>query len=294
MTAISLDFLTLPLLAAASLVFFSVLAGVFSARAGFSFLLVFLIVGTLAGVDGPGGLVFDDFRLSFWVGNVALAVILLDGGLRTEFKTFRTGLKPALGLATLGVVICTGITAVAAHYLLALSWPLAPAMRFCALSSTTSCSPTAYTSAPRCSCSHSARPAGGRFAATFQLLTHTHSGLRSVYSETRDCMCRCTQPSRISENSPGSYCLLAALKAPSVASGAAGAAASASPLPRMTVFSPRSRPPAPFFAESAPAESRFMAGVRLRGTSRATSPRVEHLARARELGAHTMFGVITA
>ena len=82
MTAISLDFLTLPLLAAASLVFFSVLAGVFSARAGFSFLLVFLIVGTLAGVDGPGGLVFDDFRLSFWVGNVALAVILLDGGLR--------------------------------------------------------------------------------------------------------------------------------------------------------------------------------------------------------------------
>ena len=125
MTAISLDFLTLPLLAAASLVFFSVLAGVFSARAGFSFLLVFLIVGTLAGVDGPGGLVFDDFRLSFWVGNVALAVILLDGGLRTDFKTFRTGLNPALGLATLGVVICTAITAVAAHYLLALSWPLA-------------------------------------------------------------------------------------------------------------------------------------------------------------------------
>jgi potassium/hydrogen antiporter len=123
--ALSLDFLTLPLLAAAALVFFSVLAGVFSARAGFSFLLVFLVVGTLAGVDGPGGLVFDDFRLSFWVGNVALAVILLDGGLRTDFATFRTGLKPALWLATVGVVLCTGITAVAAHFLLALSWPLA-------------------------------------------------------------------------------------------------------------------------------------------------------------------------
>jgi potassium/hydrogen antiporter len=123
--ALSLDFLTLPLFAAAALVFFSVLAGVFSARAGFSFLLVFLIVGTLAGVDGPGGLVFDDFRLSFWVGNVALAVILLDGGLRTEFTTFRTGLKPALWLATLGVVVCTGITALAAHVLLSLSWPLA-------------------------------------------------------------------------------------------------------------------------------------------------------------------------
>ena len=123
--ALSLDFLTLPLLAAASLVFFSVLAGVFSARVGFSFLLVFLVVGTLAGVDGPGGLVFNDFRLSFWVGNVALAVILLDGGLRTDMRTFRTGLRPSLLLATLGVVLCTAITGAAAHWLLGLSWPLA-------------------------------------------------------------------------------------------------------------------------------------------------------------------------
>lgn len=122
---LSLDFLALPLLAAAALVFISVLAGVVSARVGFSFLLVFLTVGVLAGEEGPGGLVFDDFRLSFWVGNVALAVILLDGGMRTDLNTFRTGLKPSLLLATVGVVICTGITGVAAWALLDLSWPLA-------------------------------------------------------------------------------------------------------------------------------------------------------------------------
>jgi potassium/hydrogen antiporter len=122
---LSLDFLSLPLLAGAALVFVSVLAGVFSARIGFSFLLIFLVVGILAGVDGPGGLVFDDFRLSFWVGNVALAVILLDGGLRTQMATFRTGLRPSLLLATVGVVLCTGITGAAAHWLLDLSWPLA-------------------------------------------------------------------------------------------------------------------------------------------------------------------------
>jgi potassium/hydrogen antiporter len=122
---LSLDFLALPLLVAASLVFLSVLAGVVSARAGFSFLLVFLLAGVLAGEDGPGGLVFNDFRLSFWVGNVALAVILLDGGLRTEFDTFRTGLKPSLLLATLGVLVCAGITGAAARWLLDLSWPLA-------------------------------------------------------------------------------------------------------------------------------------------------------------------------
>ena len=125
MSALSLDFLSLPLLAAAALVFASVLAGLFSARLGFSFLLVFLVAGILAGEDGPGGLLFDDFRLSFWVGNVALAVILLDGGLRTEKSAFRTGLRPSLLLATLGVLLCAGITGAAAHWLLALDWPRA-------------------------------------------------------------------------------------------------------------------------------------------------------------------------
>ncbi len=38
--------------------------------------------------------------LSFWVGNVALAISLLDGGLRTADATFRTGLKPASLLAS--------------------------------------------------------------------------------------------------------------------------------------------------------------------------------------------------
>ena len=123
--ALSLDFLALPLLVAAALVFVSVLAGVVSTRVGFSFLLVFLLAGILAGEDGPGGLVFNDFRLSFWVGNIALAVILLDGGLRTDFDTFRTGLKPSLLLATLGVVLSAGITGAAARWLLDLSWPMA-------------------------------------------------------------------------------------------------------------------------------------------------------------------------
>jgi cell volume regulation protein A len=117
-----MDFVNVPLLAAAGLVFFSVLAGLFSARIGFSFLLVFLLAGVLAGEDGPGGYRFNDYRLSFWVGNLALAIILLDGGLRTAFSTFRTGLKPASLLATLGVLVCAGITAAAAVLFLGLDW----------------------------------------------------------------------------------------------------------------------------------------------------------------------------
>jgi cell volume regulation protein A len=117
-----MDFVNAPLLAAAALVFASVLAGLFSARIGFSFLLVFLLAGVLAGEDGIGGYRFDDFRLSFWVGNLALAVILLDGGLRTAYATFRTGLRPAAVLASVGVVVCAGITALAAVVFVGLDW----------------------------------------------------------------------------------------------------------------------------------------------------------------------------
>lgn len=117
-----MDFVNIPLLGAAALVFVSVLAGLFSARIGFSFLLVFLFAGILAGEDGIGGYRFDDYRLSFWVGNVALAVILLDGGLRTSFSTFRTGLRPASMLATLGVLVSAAITAVAAVGFVGLDW----------------------------------------------------------------------------------------------------------------------------------------------------------------------------
>lgn len=117
-----MDFVNLPLLAASALVFASVLTGLFSARIGLSFLLIFLLAGILAGEDGIGGYRFNDFRLSFWVGNLALAVILLDGGLRTAYATFRTGLRPASVLATVGVVVCAAITAVAGVWFLGLDW----------------------------------------------------------------------------------------------------------------------------------------------------------------------------
>jgi potassium/hydrogen antiporter len=116
------DFVYLALWAAGTLVFISVVAGLYSTRAGLSFLLVFLVAGMLAGEDGLGGLAFDDHRLVFWVGNAALAIILLDGGLQTTVATFRTGLKPALVLATVGVVLTAGLTGAAAMWLLDVDW----------------------------------------------------------------------------------------------------------------------------------------------------------------------------
>jgi len=99
--------------------------GAWSSRRGVPFLLVFLVVGMLAGEDGPAGIEFDNLQLSFIVGNLALAVILLDGGLRTHVASFRAAFRPALMLATVGVALTAALLALAARWLFDLPWLLA-------------------------------------------------------------------------------------------------------------------------------------------------------------------------
>ena len=99
----------------------AVLVSAWAFRFGAPLLLVFLVVGMLAGEDGPGGIRFDDYRATYLVGNLALAVILFDGGLRTRVTSFTLGFRPAMSLATLGVVVTTAITGAIAAWALDLS-----------------------------------------------------------------------------------------------------------------------------------------------------------------------------
>ncbi len=111
-------------LLAGLLLFISVLASTVSARLGLPLLLLFLLVGMLAGEDGPGGIAFDDFFIATMVGQLALAVILLDGGLRTRVRSFRVAAWPAAVLASWGVVGTAMLLGLFATWLLEVDWRL--------------------------------------------------------------------------------------------------------------------------------------------------------------------------
>jgi potassium/hydrogen antiporter len=118
----SLDSVSLGILFGALLVLAGILSSLVALRFGAPLLLVFLVVGMVAGEEGPGGIRFDDVRTAYIVGSIALALILFDGGLRTRFSTFRSVLAPSLTLATLGVMLTAALTAPVARYTLGLGW----------------------------------------------------------------------------------------------------------------------------------------------------------------------------
>lgn len=96
----------------------TVIAGTLTSRFGLPALIGFLGLGMLAGVDGPGGISFDDYELTQGVGVACLIFILFSGGMDTSWQAVRRMVRPALVLATFGVLISAMVTGLAAVALL--------------------------------------------------------------------------------------------------------------------------------------------------------------------------------
>ncbi|MBQ4469356.1 MAG: potassium/proton antiporter [Synergistaceae bacterium] len=99
-----------PFLVAGFLFFLSLVAGTLSEKIKVPALILFLGIGMLAGVDGPGGLDFSDANAANQVGTFALAFILFSGGFQTQRSDIKPIVTQGVVLSTLGVLL----TAVAA------------------------------------------------------------------------------------------------------------------------------------------------------------------------------------
>lgn len=106
------------LLLGSMLLFISIIASKTSFKLGIPTLILFLIVGMLAGSDGPGGIYFDDPETAQFLGVVALNFILFSGGLETKMESVRPVFKDGIALSTIGVLITAALVGVFASYLL--------------------------------------------------------------------------------------------------------------------------------------------------------------------------------
>ena len=86
LSVFSVDILSKNLLLLVSvLVFFAILLTKIGTRFGMPSLLLFLLIGMLAGADGIG-LRFEDYHLAESIGHFAMTIILFTGGLQTSLE----------------------------------------------------------------------------------------------------------------------------------------------------------------------------------------------------------------
>ena len=111
------------LLVLSVLILISITLTKISENLGLPALILFLVVGMLAGSDGPGKIYFDNVYIAQYVGIVALIFILFSGGLETRYRYVKPVLWSAISLSTIGVLLTTGAMGIFIHYFLNIGLP---------------------------------------------------------------------------------------------------------------------------------------------------------------------------
>ena len=89
----------------------SVLASKASVKLGIPALVLFILLGMMAGSGGPGGLHFSNYKFAQLLGELALAMIIFAGGLDTAWESVRPVIWRAISLSTIGVAVTCGLVA---------------------------------------------------------------------------------------------------------------------------------------------------------------------------------------
>ncbi|QOI97655.1 MAG: potassium/proton antiporter [Flammeovirgaceae bacterium] len=105
------------LLLGSILLFLSIIASKTSYRVGVPALIMFLLLGMLAGSDGPGGIYFNDPKLTQFIGVIALNFILFSGAIDTKYESVQPVLKQGILLSTIGVLLTATVVGLCAYWL---------------------------------------------------------------------------------------------------------------------------------------------------------------------------------
>ena len=106
------------LLVGSLLLLISIVAGNISSRFGVPTLILFLIVGILAGSEGIGGIYFDNINIAQFIGVIALNFILFSGGLDTSWQVIKPIAWRGISLSTIGVCITALTVGIFVHLVL--------------------------------------------------------------------------------------------------------------------------------------------------------------------------------
>ena len=106
------------LLIGSLLLLISIVAGNTSGRFGVPTLILFLIVGILAGSEGIGGIYFDNINIAQFIGVIALNFILFSGGLDTSWQVIKPIAWRGISLSTIGVCITALTVGIFVHLVL--------------------------------------------------------------------------------------------------------------------------------------------------------------------------------
>ena len=114
--------LELMMLGGAILLLLCIFASKLSSRLGIPAMVLFMVVGMLAGSEGPGGILMDNPLLVQSVGVFALSYILFAGGLDTDWRQIRPVIREGFVLSTIGVGVTAFLVGWFVHAVLGFSW----------------------------------------------------------------------------------------------------------------------------------------------------------------------------